>query len=121
MKSILFIISVGLLYLISSCASHKKIISSKDLKEYYYPIEDLKEPVVYHYKTDEELNEDVFWRLSKEIDNGITYLKSDVYSYDENGKLSKIEEAKEEITKKGAFIIEHVEYEQGAAHYTTFL
>lgn len=81
-------------YLLKGYAINKNLLQSSTEK-----IKALELQIDYLNETDEELNEDVFWRISKEIDNGITYLISDVYSYDENGKLSKIEEAKEEITK----------------------
>lgn len=50
------------------------------MKEYYYPTEYLKKPVIYHYKSDEELNEDMFWSLSKENDNGVTALNISTHS-----------------------------------------
>lgn len=112
MNNFLFIISFGLILLTTACAPNRRTLFSKSLIEYYYPVEELEQPKVYHYKTGKELNKHVFWKLSTEIDNGNIYLISDVYSYDEKGELSKIEEVKEKITDKGAFVVEHAEYEQ---------
>ena len=111
MRSKILFISISLILTATNCSSDQKVISTKNLKSYYYPVEDLNQPKVYYYKSEKELNRHLFWKLSKKEENGVTYLITDAFTYGQNGEIQKVEEIKERITKEGSFVVNYVQYE----------
>ncbi|WP_196887318.1 hypothetical protein [Aureivirga sp. CE67] len=91
MKKILLLLTILI------CSSF--IIKKQNIKEFYFPIEELKSPKIYKY---EDFNSEtiVYWRLSTEERNGKTYFITRGF----NENYIQIEFFEEEITEKGAFV-----------------
>lgn len=63
--------------------------------EYYFPIKDLKEPKVYHYKPGIPNEQDMYWVMYVEDTLDQKFLITDSYSVDLYGKTLHIEWLKE--------------------------
>lgn len=100
-----------LLVLLANCSSKQEVISLGGLDKYYFPIEELKEAKVYHYKNEIDSEPDLFWKLSVKADDEKTFFITESYSYSTDNKLIQIEEIKEEITEQGSFVVEYIQYE----------
>ena len=111
MKNILTLISISLILTVTTCSSDKEVVSSKKLRKYYFPVEELEKPKVYYYKSGEKSDQHLFWKLSKKVEDGKTYLITDAFTYSENGEIQKVEEIKERITEEGSFVVKYVQYE----------
>ncbi|MEX0996311.1 MAG: hypothetical protein WDZ45_04625 [Flavobacteriaceae bacterium] len=105
-----FLMTISALLLV--CCGVKNTSSSKvktDFKSYYYPVESLIIPKVYHFSVDDEKTGDLYWVLSTVTENNKTYLLTDSYAMDTLDNLNHVEVIKEEINKKGAFVKEYIE------------
>lgn len=72
--------------------------------EYYFSIDDLKQPKVYHYKPANSNEPDMYWLLYAESSQGEEFLITDSYSLDSKGKVSHIEWLKERVTRQSAYV-----------------
>lgn len=115
MKS--FIQSVLTILIISTCVeSYDGIpestkISDINLREYYFPIDDLENTKVYHYVSDETEVEHLYWVFKKSVKNGKTFLMTDSYSMNSSGDFKRIEIINEEINEVGSFVKEYTEFQ----------
>lgn len=111
--SILF--SILSILLITRCAFPSAIdiqsTSINKFKKYYYPVSELKEPRVYHYKPKEENFDHLYWILSRVKQHGKVVLTTDSYVMDRNGNIKRVETIKEEINEIGAIVKQYVEIE----------
>lgn len=72
--------------------------ASKDLKDYYYPVDELNDGLVYHYKSiGDKKQYPFFWYYKSGVENGATQIFGRYYNY-----LGKIEQVvQEEVTEQG--------------------
>ena len=90
-KSVLTILLISTFVESSDNNLESSYISEINLKEYYYPIDDFKNTMVYHYVSDEPEVEHLYWVLKKSIKNGKTFLITDSYGTNSLGEVERIE------------------------------
>jgi hypothetical protein len=105
MKVLVLIISIFSLTLLSCEQTPGEPKGDVDnAMDYYFPIDDLKKPKVYHYKPGNPNERDMYWVLYVEDTLGEEFLITDSYSVDSKGVILHIEWLKEKITHQTAYI-----------------
>ncbi|MGD1839395.1 MAG: hypothetical protein ACFB0B_00635 [Thermonemataceae bacterium] len=97
---------VGIILWMGGCTeTHQRQQAARpSYRSYYYPIELLKKPLVYHYAPLEEGLEHLYWILKTVEEKETTFLITEAYTQDSLGYLKPIEWIKEEINEVGAFM-----------------
>lgn len=85
-----------------------------DLRSYYFPVDSLTTPRIYHYH---EPGRDIhtYWEVSMDTQFGKTFLNTNFYYQQAGGPIQLIEKMKEEIKTDGAYLLEFSEYQADAA------
>lgn len=94
----------------SSCSLRNNKKTFEGLKEYYFPIDSLSTPKIYHYRSKKD-SEDLFWELTTQRHENKTFLLTKAYKYNDEGEIVILEELKEDVNDKGAYLKEYVQYE----------
>ena len=98
----IIILSLTLLSCDDTPGNHKgKVDNGMD---YYFPVDDLKEPKVYHYIPSNKNQPDLFWLISTKSSEGEEFLITDAYSIDSKGSVTHVEWLKERITLLSAYV-----------------
>jgi len=110
-----------LVVFLCSCEDHPGEPKGKvnNAMDYYFPIEDLRDTKVYHYKPTNKANQEMYWVLSVHDTLGKTYMITDAYSKDVNGTAWKLEWMKEEITIDSAVVKDYIRYYYDDSRYIT--
>jgi hypothetical protein len=84
-----------------------------ECKKFYFPVEELVVPKVYHYVQDNPKDSQMFWVLSTKKENGKTNFFTKAYSLDSLGEFKLVETITEEVNETESRIVEYVEYHTG--------
>jgi hypothetical protein len=96
--------------LLHSCSLSDNEKTYEGLKGYYFPIDSINPTKVYHYRSKKD-STDLFWELTTQRRENKTFLFTKAYSYNAKGEIVVLEELKEEINDKGAYLKKYVQYE----------
>jgi len=99
--------------LLQSCGGGETVkdAENKDYRGYYFPMESLAKPKVYHFSCDDREVGDLFWKMNSYNDGDELYLKTDSYQRDSSGKMVPVEYFTESIRDNGAFAEEMTTFE----------
>jgi len=84
--------------------------ASLKYKDFYFPVQKLTTPQVYHYTCSNQKFEDLYRVMSILKTKDSTFLITDIYQLDTNGFLSPVESIKELITDMGAEVLSYSNY-----------
>jgi protein associated with RNAse G/E len=87
-------------------------VQSAEFREYYFPVDSFIEPKIYHYASEGDINPDMYWVLSTIQENEKTFLLTDSYALQPDGKFKNVEKIKEEIKADGAYVLEYAEFQK---------
>ena len=79
----------------STTLNYKSEDKRKNYSKFYFPVEKLKTPKVYHFSRDGKWVDDLFWVMKTVKKGDKTYLLTDSYTMDSFKNLSHIESIKE--------------------------
>jgi len=83
----------------------------ENLRYFYYPIDRLTEPLVYHYVSDDQQLNDRYVVLTKIEEEGKTFLTIQSFFEPRKGYFIQYEFTKEEINNTGAYIRDYKEFQ----------
>jgi hypothetical protein len=107
MYKILYALFLCLLLACQGARDNSSRVKSYDVKQYYFPIDSLNTPRIYHYKLAGNEEGDIYWIMSRSTENNKTYLWTRGYEIQRNPPLVLTQVIKELINDDGARVKEY--------------